>query len=425
LTSKIKFDYSFYPVGQGLFSSGILYEEDQFIPRFVWVYDCGTLSRQHLITRSISSFKNQISNHNKIDLLVLSHFDKDHISGVLKLLDEFSVETLLLPYIPQWQRLLIAFKQGISPNEDIINFFINPTSYLHNKNDKISTAIYVLPTGEKAIPSSNRNVDIDKDLGLIFKEMMLDDKEEDASLQSSNSSTKVTYLQQGSDLLLPGLWEFVPYNDQEFEPSCNAKFLKAVINESSNLLTSCDLNDRKRALDKIKKTYDDQFGSFSYRRNIISLFLYGGPIYNTWKKTGLCRGTIHQCRNQYNNCCQLLPEFCENCGDDYCQSTKCSILYTGDGYLHNSSRLYNLIEHIGKPRIGNVGVFQVMHHGAEGNWHAGLAQKVDPVVSIFSSDPGNRKYKHPHAPVLRDFWLNCPVQVDNNNGAFISGDMCK
>ena len=56
-----------------------------------------------------------------------------------------------------------------------------------------------------------------------------------------------------------------------------------------------------------------------------------------------------------------------------------------------------------------------MHHGAEGNWHEGVAAALAPAASLFSSDPANKKLGHPHAPVLRDFWPYCPVQVDGTN----------
>ena len=53
-------------------------------PSFHWVYDCGTNSSPKLIQNAIQKY-NQQENDANIDLLVLSHFDKDHISGVKEL----------------------------------------------------------------------------------------------------------------------------------------------------------------------------------------------------------------------------------------------------------------------------------------------------------------------------------------------------
>lgn len=62
-----------------------------------------------------------------------------------------------------------------------------------------------------------------------------------------------------------------------------------------------------------------------------------------------------------------------------------------------------------------------MHHGAEANWHQGVAAAISPLFSVFSSDPERKKWKHPHAPVLRDFWRYGAVQVDKHADFTASG----
>jgi hypothetical protein len=66
-----------------------------------------------------------------------------------------------------------------------------------------------------------------------------------------------------------------------------------------------------------------------------------------------------------------------------------------------------------------------MHHGAEDNWHKGVAARITPLFSVFSSDPEHKKYKHPHAPVLRDFWRYGAVQVDKRTGFCVGGLLIK
>lgn len=62
-----------------------------------------------------------------------------------------------------------------------------------------------------------------------------------------------------------------------------------------------------------------------------------------------------------------------------------------------------------------------MHHGAKPQWHAGIAAKLNPTASIFSSDPAHEVYKHPRPEVLRDFWPYHPIQVDNVTGFHLFG----
>src|SRR5438105_2163589 len=106
------FSYHFYPVGQGLFSSGSIQRDSEQKPRFLWVYDCGSSSGEAFIESGIRGLARSAGDPKRIDLLTLSHFDHDHISGVVRLLREFKIGTLLLPYMPLAQRLILAFEEG-------------------------------------------------------------------------------------------------------------------------------------------------------------------------------------------------------------------------------------------------------------------------------------------------------------------------
>jgi hypothetical protein len=64
-----------------------------------------------------------------------------------------------------------------------------------------------------------------------------------------------------------------------------------------------------------------------------------------------------------------------------------------------------------------------MHHGASANWYPGFAGEFPGAISIFSSDPSNKRLGHPHADVLRDFWPYFPVQVDKNVGFQFEGEL--
>lgn len=61
-----------------------------------------------------------------------------------------------------------------------------------------------------------------------------------------------------------------------------------------------------------------------------------------------------------------------------------------------------------------------MHHGSRNNWYEGVAQELEPIVSIFSSNPRHRRFKHPHGEVVRDFLRFQPIQVDTRRRASIT-----
>lgn len=117
----------FWNVGQGLFSSGHIQMGNA--PSFHWVYDCGTNSSQKLIQNAVQKY-NQQENNADIDLLVLSHFDKDHISGVKELLKNGrKIKRWIVPYYPLWQRLVIALLLDIQPDDEEWAFYQNPIQY--------------------------------------------------------------------------------------------------------------------------------------------------------------------------------------------------------------------------------------------------------------------------------------------------------
>ncbi len=209
----------------------------------------------------------------------------------------------------------------------------------------------------------------------------------------------------------------MPYNDAPDE-EISIDFADAVRAERERLI---DPKRRRRnnALRKMKRLYDERFGDDSEERNVISLFLYSGPVYPSWSEASLidfCQYCLSKpiSSSQWIN--WLVCEESRGRG-----RSKASVLYSGDGYLDTAAKLVRLLQYLGPERSAVVGVFQVMHHGAAPNWHKGVASAIAPHVSVFSSDPDRKARAHPHAEVLRDFWMYGPVQVDKVRSASAHG----
>jgi glyoxylase-like metal-dependent hydrolase (beta-lactamase superfamily II) len=121
--------YRFHPVGQGLFSAGRLTLGSPYNhpsgPDFQWVYDCGTSSSQRLVRNALGKFQSRI-NGRKLDLVVISHFDADHISGMVQLINDVGTRTLMLPWAPLWHRLVIGYAQGLDPDDPDFAFYTDP-----------------------------------------------------------------------------------------------------------------------------------------------------------------------------------------------------------------------------------------------------------------------------------------------------------
>ena len=324
----------------------------------------------------------------------MSHFDRDHVSGLVRLLKRSTVDALLLPYLPMWQRLSLAFSEGIDTQQALFGFFVNPVEYISRMGTNLEKIIFVPggssePPGEPRIfdgpsPTGDSPWNLDADLG----EPRGSDQQEDASIFSRTSKIGVEWLRPGGTLNVNRLWEFVPYNDASLSPEAGKRFQTLIARHRSHLLSAKTDRSRARALADIKNAYDRAFGSSGLRRNLISLFLYSGA---------------------------LRPEparlFFLQSDRAITLSDRTGTLYTGDGYLNSSKRLLSVTEFLGKRRLRNLGCVQVMHHGSRSNWHEGVAAKLNPSLSVFSSDPDNRALRHPHAEVLRDFWPHVPIQL--------------
>ena len=105
----VKIVRNHYPVGQGFFSSQQILYGDK---KFTCVYDCGSVSEKGdcLLVKYMDDLKKTT---NTIDLLVLSHFDADHINGVKNLLIKFNIKKIVIPYLNTFEKLLFLLGKNM------------------------------------------------------------------------------------------------------------------------------------------------------------------------------------------------------------------------------------------------------------------------------------------------------------------------
>ncbi|EMS7710936.1 hypothetical protein V9N58_003460 [Vibrio cholerae] len=381
---NIDYTVSFHPVGQGLFCTGTVFMNRA--PVFTFVYDCGTSSQQKLLDDAID----KLQFAHGIDLLTISHFDNDHISGLGRLLNKHKVKTLLLPALNLDERLYIAYSNGVGVSDNIISFYIDPVKYLLSKYDDRIDEIILVPSGK------NKENEIDNRYG--DEELHIDVE----SIDSDNPKVKI--LKVGGRLVYKSIFEFVPYNDSCVQTKINKSFCNSVKKESDVFLNSSGVNKVsgvnkiQAALARVRDSFDKNFGKSALKRNIISLYLFAGPCVSNTRYIG---GVVFN-ENEY-----VVHHFSRDIS-----TTADGVLFSGDGYLDSKKNLDSLMTFYGKDRMSRIACFQVMHHGARGCWHAGVAKALSPCFSVFSSDPDRAPLKHPHAEVVRDFLPCGPIQVD-------------
>lgn len=312
-----------------------------------------------------------------------------------------------------------------------MRFMLDPVSFLREQDGPGIGRILFVPRSvddgpplPEGVPPESPPDDSGSDNGfeIRFRESSSDELGELDRLSqysSSGASPSVSLLAPSSSILAGALWEFAPYNDDP-GVGIDPTFVEAVKANRNILLGATGEPERRAALSRIKELYTRTYGRSSHEKNSISLFIHSGPIYPRWNHsffTGpwpFWEWSVDDIR-----CfARAAPHSWEGVHDK-----RCSILYTGDGYLDSHEALDRLVSYLRPERVSRTAVFQVMHHGAEGNWHKGVATTINPLFSVFCSDPTRKRLGHPHASVLRDFWSHRPVQVDKQCHFTTSGTL--
>ncbi|WP_317180032.1 ComEC/Rec2 family competence protein [Lelliottia amnigena] len=393
-------EVTYHGVGQGLLISGEITSNER---SFKWVYDCGSSSKSGklLLERKIKNLFKQRNEPIVIDMLVISHFDRDHINGCELLLKTFKVNKVILPYIPLLKRILLALEQKVGITGKYIDFYINPTKYINGISENKEIQIEYIDSqlfnfNEENIPPDN--------------ESQYTPPHENESDLFNSSNVK---LRKNGGVLIENhiiRWEFVFYNDEAMK----GRLDKTAIEEIKKLCIR--INKDKKTIKKIKEKYEEKYKN-KEERNMISLFMYAGPADI---KSSLEKIYTHS----YSSACVKNNDIVHL----YSSNQKTGFLFTGDGYLNTQHRFEALKNSITEKRMNNILSFQIMHHGSKNNWFNGIANEICPFFSVFSSDPERSKkdrygksdsWNHPDPEVVMDFYRYNPIQVDLKNSFYI------
>lgn len=88
---------TFHPVGQGAFYSEQFRSENG--DDFRIVYDCGTKTSKEKVD-PVKVIQYAFKDSKPIDILFISHFDKDHVSMINELLSQHAILCVVLPLLP-------------------------------------------------------------------------------------------------------------------------------------------------------------------------------------------------------------------------------------------------------------------------------------------------------------------------------------
>lgn len=368
--SNIHIEYCFHPVGQGTFASGrIKYGSKSFN----WVYDCGsTNSSRKFLNSAISDYS-----ESNIDMLFISHFDYDHISGLSQLMQNRNVRCVILPYLHYWQRILIATSALIDHADPLFGFYQNPVGFI---KAALGDSVEIIFVGNR----SDQSFVVSEDPKTFEPLVLNSNKQEGFSIRIENSEKLVDkrILARDGKILISiaktDVFEFMPYNvENDFDYIDQgllefiAEFFRAGYLDFREVRDLVDdiLNSKKSS--GIRKTRS---------RNIQSMFLWAGPYF--------------ECEDIFFSCFQ---------------NQKKAILYTGDGYLTTTQQLCDLMQYLDF-RAQKIVCLQVMHHGSRQNCSRQVRELINPSWAVFCAR--RAEYGHPHAEV-EEYFAGCSLLADH------------
>ena len=336
--------------GQGLFYIGEIDRSNG--EKFKFIYDCGG--------NNISGAINQhITKGEVIDMLVISHFDDDHINGLPDLFNKVSkIKRIFIPYYmgKEDYLLLMAYIYGNGATFDDVDEIVLLNSSKGNEDEKDFNKIRI---------GDFPDIDGYRLLNTKIKEI---------------GNTVLTVEEK---------WIFKFYNTK-IKVNTNT-----IISDINNLISNNNCKDLEELL----------------KRNLNAA------------KVGLRTIYSNYCSSKYNNSKQNQSSLClyhapmerETCGIQlmldngvrfgcYFEIYPFGTMLTGDISLKTKKKTQNyddFIKHYDK-EVCKTGIFLLPHHGANNNWNNRILYNFRLTPIFLNSSGLNNKFKHPGAMVIKE-----------------------
>jgi hypothetical protein len=344
--------------------------------RLRWVYDCGASRTEGLQRLSdeigiLAGEPDDAKRH--VDLLFISHFDRDHVSGIVQLMSAVEVDTVVIPYLDDLQRAIILVGEMADGEEadasgapGLTEALFDPVAWLTELGAK--KVIQVRPDGPgfdgsrilSYRPGDGPELSGDFEGAKPVLVRQSDDTvnaADDHSVVDSGSGWMVTHFHRQF-----GDWCFLPYVTPARQSARNA-FGAAFDGLLERREDETMVAAFRRKMDeagfaaKVKATYKEhELGD----ANAVSMSLYVGPF-----REGVCF------RRKLLSVGQKRHE------------TGPGWLLTGDAKLAQVSRR-NDWRTFYEPLKSRIGALMLPHHGSHLNFHEDILDIVEEDCLLFA-----------------------------------------
>lgn len=347
-----------HPIGQGAF-----YTERLRMGKFEHnvVYDCGSLRRPKAAQTEINSY---YEDGDVIDILFISHFDNDHINGLLHLKKKCRIMNVVMPLIDRNHKWVYLSQLDAS----LHSIVTKPEVFF-----KDSRLIWVKTFDSKEEASDRYVIDL------------INEPPIDRSIEI-NSGTRI-YLNDFND------WCYIPFNFDEkgrydkLIDELRGKDIDIMLLENGNL--EYIISNTKTINECYKQTMSD--GS-----NKTSLVLYSGPSNNEFNFEQNIFCSLKMIPNVYIEHLPVFKVVYKSC---------VACLYLGDTDLNQRCSSYDILDAICstlRNLTQNIGLVQLPHHGAIKNFSSKLVHRLGQPIRYFASFGKSNRYGHPSARVVEE-----------------------
>lgn len=420
--------HQFHAVGHGTFFTGNVESFDGAC--FRWGYDCGS-KRPSRVAEAVGmlTYSQAWPQGVELEMVVVSHFDNDHINGLELLLERHKVRRLVLPYMSLKTRL--AHVSSTDPGEacsaSTALFTMNPAKYLDDRglSDRVGTIVLVrgggddgaLDGGEPLSDSGDPNAPENFEWENFPADAEQYPQAFFASAVKGKSQVQVLSHRRPFRASKGLPFEFVFYNSAL--PSGEAKRsglpLSAVQSDVDFIFRTYRLQEpgckpRRDWRKRIRECYDRHFGSNGNERNDISLCVMARPLVDEVRYPDCTLTTLSAHHwNSGRAPCSQWPR-CPWCWPSggwsgraswIGQSNRQALLLTGDLAL-NEAEIRAMQRHFGLWRWQQIGLTQVPHHGSQHSWKVGNAAKFGGSQFVQCIPTVSKHNDHPHPAVVAD-----------------------
>ncbi|HMI07226.1 MAG TPA: MBL fold metallo-hydrolase [Flavobacterium sp.] len=406
LTSK----FTFYRAGQGSFYAGRIYDRNRS-SCYTVVYDCGT---SQFIAGHTKSLNNEIDDFREntlpcypdgvIDLLFISHLDFDHVSGIRKLLNEFVVKKIVIPYFPESIRKysLLSYSEEVAEAEfsfeEYASFIDNPYRYLSGDGRR---EIYIVLDEETGEYNPNENPGDEVGIfpagtisGTLVNELF-------------NLSGVYTY-KNNLQFFINTKWEFTTYfksvSDIQYQKL--QKSINAIIGQPESHIL--DLTEIRNIIISNRKKAHECYVKCLPDINCFGLVLLHGPTNYKYLEGKL---SFFNLLNRYS--INPYESMFRNGGNRSSPNDKfLGTLLMGDTSLKPENNPVDFPAQF-REKVKSLHIFQVPHHGSEKNWDYQVYEELlmtqyypyPYIVNVCNFGYGN-KFGHPGHRILESIGSN-------------------